>query len=247
MPSFVRTLSKRFHLGSSFSTTNSSTKIEYQACKNELKRNKSLRSLNLIDCLVSLMGDESFDDIYYNLMLWSFKPDHSLTPPSEAFLEIIKQHSICSFHLVCITMPEFVQNHKKTRIVENVIPSLLALTKITGFVEFECSSNLKDYDYDLRSAPLSKLIDALGVSKTQNNMELIIVEALRSNGAIKKNALYTIEDSLKIIECSILSSLKKRFHIIQTPCKTPLHDKDCSELTEDEPIKWNERFLYIHY
>ncbi|KAI8094701.1 hypothetical protein BDF21DRAFT_99565 [Thamnidium elegans] len=69
-------------------------------------------------------------------MLWSFKPDHSLTPQSKTFLEIIK-HSLCSFHLVCRTVPEFVQNHERTHFAENIIPSLLTLAKIIGFVEFK--------------------------------------------------------------------------------------------------------------
>ncbi|KAI7890255.1 uncharacterized protein EV154DRAFT_422357 [Mucor mucedo] len=69
-------------------------------------------------------------------MLWSFKPGHSLTPQSEAILEIIK-HSLCSFHLVCRTVPEFTQIYERTHFVENFIPSLMALTKITRFIEFE--------------------------------------------------------------------------------------------------------------
>ncbi|KAI9266117.1 hypothetical protein BY458DRAFT_512699 [Sporodiniella umbellata] len=69
-------------------------------------------------------------------MLWSFKPGHSLTPQSEAFLEISK-HSLCSFHLVCRTVPEFKQNRERTHLVENFIPSLMALTKIIGFIEFK--------------------------------------------------------------------------------------------------------------
>lgn len=39
--------------------------------------------------------------------------------------------------------------------------------------------NLVDYDYDLRGAPPSKNIDALGILSTQNNMELIVVESSR--------------------------------------------------------------------
>ncbi|KAG2210465.1 hypothetical protein INT47_002407 [Mucor saturninus] len=121
-----------FHFGTSFSSTNPLTKSEYQACENEQKSNKSLRSLNLVDCLVSLLGDEPFDT--YNQMLWSFKPGHSLTPQSEAFLEIIK-YSLCSYYLVCRTVPEFTQNHERNHFVENFIPSLMALTKITRFIE----------------------------------------------------------------------------------------------------------------
>lgn len=127
-------MKKVFHFGTSFHFTNNLTKNEYQACREEQKAIKLLKSLNLLDCLVSLLGDEPFDT--YNQFLWSFSPDHSLTPQSKAFLEIIR-HSLCSFHLVCRTVPQFVQNHERTYFVENVIPSLLALTKIVGFVEMK--------------------------------------------------------------------------------------------------------------
>ncbi|KAG1136842.1 hypothetical protein G6F37_011750 [Rhizopus arrhizus] len=276
---------------------------EYQACRDEQKANKSLRSLNLVDCLVSLLGDEPFDT--YNQMLWSFKPDHSLTPQSKAFLEIIK-HSLCLFHLVCRTVPEFVQNHERTHFVENVILSLLALTKIIGFVEFKwCETpflsssclNLKDYDYDLRSAPFNKLIDALGVLKTQNNMELIIVEASRSGGhylkpnyyikrtvkrslntnklqygAIKENTAHTIEDSLKILECSVSALRKEVAHyknasletfkklkvyslqVIKTQVtlsETSLYDKNYWKFIEKRsaklPTNWNDRLCFVQY
>jgi hypothetical protein len=39
--------------------------------------------------------------------------------------------------------------------------------------------DLSEYDYDLRGAPSSKYIDALGTFTTQNNMELVIVESSR--------------------------------------------------------------------
>ncbi|KAI8970145.1 hypothetical protein BDF20DRAFT_889586 [Mycotypha africana] len=78
--------------------------------------------------------------------------------------------------------------------------------------------NLKDYDYDLRAAPFNKLIDALGILKTQNNMELIIVEA--SSGAIKENTSHTIEDSLKILECSVSALKKEVAHYKNASLKT---------------------------
>ncbi|KAI8635861.1 hypothetical protein BD408DRAFT_125657 [Parasitella parasitica] len=59
------------------------------------------------NCLISCLSGTT---------LWSFKPGHSLTPQSEAFLEIIK-HSLCSFHLVCRTVPEFTQNHERTHLL----------------------------------------------------------------------------------------------------------------------------------
>lgn len=80
------------------------------------------------------MDNEPFDT--FNQILWTFQPDHTLTSQSKAFLEIIR-HSLCSFHLVCRTLPEFVQNHERTHFIENVIPSLLALAKITRFFKFK--------------------------------------------------------------------------------------------------------------
>ncbi|KAI9328818.1 hypothetical protein BD770DRAFT_477964 [Pilaira anomala] len=270
------TLKKVFHFGTSFSSTNPLTKSEYQACENEQKSNKSLRSLNLVDCLVSLLGDEPFDT--YNQMLWSFKPGHSLTPQSEAFLQIIK-HSLCSFHLVCRTVSEFKQNHERTHFVENFIPSLMALTKIIGFIEFKwCETpflsssclNLKYYDYDLRAAPFNKLIDALGIMKTQNNMELIIVEA--SSGAIKEDTTHTIEDSLKILECSASALKKEVAHYKYASLKTfkrlkvyslqiirtqvtlsemSLYDKNHWKFIEKRsaklPTNWNDRLCFVQY
>ncbi|KAI7896644.1 uncharacterized protein EV154DRAFT_558258 [Mucor mucedo] len=270
------TLKKVFHFGTSFSSTNPLTKSEYQACENEQKSNKSLRSLNLVGYLGSLLGDEPFDT--YNQMLWSFKPGHILTPQSEAFLEVIK-YSLCSFHLVCRTVPEFKQNHERTHFVENFIPSLMALTKIIGFIEFKwCETpflassclNLKYYDYDLRAAPSNKFIDALGIMKTQNNMELIIVEA--SSGAIKEDTTHTIEDSLKILECSASALKKEVAHYKNASLKTfkmlkvyslqiirtqvtlsemSLYDKNHWKFIEKRsaklPTNWNDRLCFVQY
>ncbi|KAI9354169.1 hypothetical protein BD770DRAFT_325080 [Pilaira anomala] len=128
-------------------------------------------------------------------------------------------YSLTAFHLVCSSPPINISNHERTHFVENVIPSLLALGKTLDFIEFKwCESefisskmlNQKDCDYDLRSAPPSKCIDALGTLTTHNNMELIIVEA--SSGQLKENATHSIEDTLKILECGISSLRKEAAH-----------------------------------
>jgi hypothetical protein len=71
-------------------------------------------------------------------------------------------------------------NGKKKGEMEKKVTSVLIFfcRCETPFLSSSCL-NLKDYDYDLRSAPFNKLIDALGVLRTQNNMELKIVEASR--------------------------------------------------------------------
>ncbi|KAI9274429.1 hypothetical protein BDA99DRAFT_426540, partial [Phascolomyces articulosus] len=66
--------------------------------------------------------------------------------------------------------------------------------------------HMKEGDYDGRSIQSTKNIDAMGVLKTRNNMELITVWAPSS--MLKERTTHTIEDVMKILECSV-SSLKK--------------------------------------
>lgn len=197
-------IKKMCHFGTSLST-NHVTIEEYHDCNSDQMRNYSLRSLEVFECLVSLLEETSFE--CFNEVLWTYKAD--LTYEPKAFLEIIK-FTLCSFHLSCRSQQLFSQNHERTHFVENIIPSLLALAKVTGLVEFKwwekrkgllrerrpfidwflyyrCESpflssrllNQREYDYDYRSVPANKLIDALGILRTANNMELIVVEASR--------------------------------------------------------------------
>ncbi|KAI7868425.1 hypothetical protein BDF14DRAFT_1724649 [Spinellus fusiger] len=230
----------------------------------------------MFDCLVSLLEDASFDN--FNETLWAFKPDFTLTLPSKAFLDIVK-YTLCSFHLSCRSLQEFAQNHERTHFVENIIPSLLALAKVTGLVEFKwCESpslssrvlNQQEYDYDYRSAPPNKSIDALGIFKTWNNMETIFVEA--SSGILKEHTTHTIEDSLKILECS-MSALRKEashyknaskktfeelkvfsVHVVTTQvtlCEMSFHDENNWKVLETRtaklPTNWNDRICLVQY
>ncbi|KAG0938528.1 hypothetical protein G6F30_007717 [Rhizopus arrhizus] len=127
-----------------------------------------------------------------------------------------------------------------------------------------------DYDYDLCSAPFNKLIDALGALKTQNNMELIIVEA--SSGAIKENTAHTIEDSLKILECSVSALRKEVAHYKNASLETfkklkvyslqaiknqvtlsemSLYVKNYWKFIEKRsaklPTNWNDRLCFVQY
>lgn len=53
-------------------------------------------------------------------------------------------------------------------------------------------------------------MDALGILKIQNDMELVIIEA--SSGSLKENITHMAEDSLKIIECSVSALRKEATH-----------------------------------
>ncbi|CAO3690740.1 unnamed protein product [Rhizopus stolonifer] len=129
--------------------------------------------------------------------------------------------------------------------------------------------NQKDSDYDLRSVP-DKYNDDLGAITTNNNMELIIVEA--SSGQLKKNTTHSIEDTLKILECGI-SSLREEathyndaslstfmelkvygIHVIKsqvTLSEISLDDEThwkCIELRSTKlPTVWNDRIGLVQY
>ncbi|KAI7882102.1 uncharacterized protein EV154DRAFT_428405, partial [Mucor mucedo] len=58
------------------------------------------------------------------------------TSLAHLFLEIIK-YILCLFHFLCRSVHVFAQNHERTHFVERVIPSLFALEKLTGLVDFK--------------------------------------------------------------------------------------------------------------
>ncbi|KAI8888951.1 hypothetical protein K501DRAFT_267461 [Backusella circina FSU 941] len=158
--------------------------------------------------------------------LWTEKLDTDLNEHGEAFSQIIN-YSLTTFHLVSRALTISLSNHERAYFVENIIPFLLALGKLTKFLEFkwcetEFSSskimNLKDFDYDLHSAPRAKLIDVLGTLTTQNNMDLIIVEF--SSGISEENTNHYIEYTLNTLECAVASHRKEAAHYQQASLET---------------------------
>ncbi|CEG75932.1 hypothetical protein RMATCC62417_10903 [Rhizopus microsporus] len=178
----IHALKEIFHFGTSFSTNNSATAAQYRLYENEQKINKSLRSLDILEHAAYILNDVPYDE--FNSRFWTTNHD-GLTGTSRAFIEIMR-YTLCSFHLICRTTPKYMNNHEKPYSIENIIPSLLALARNTGFIEFKrCetgfhsikSLNLAEYDDDLCGAPPSKYIDPLGALTTQKNMGLVIFES----------------------------------------------------------------------
>ncbi|KAI7895279.1 uncharacterized protein EV154DRAFT_496495 [Mucor mucedo] len=141
---------------------------QYHQYEQDQGSNKSLNSLKLLDHLVYLLEEIPFDE--FNSTLWVTNVDN-LDQRSQTFLNVAR-YTLCSFHLITKTIPEHANNHERTYFIENVIPSMLSLAKNTGFIEFKwCETefrstktmNMAEYDYDLRAAPPSKYIDALGI------------------------------------------------------------------------------------
>ncbi|EIE76204.1 hypothetical protein RO3G_00908 [Rhizopus delemar RA 99-880] len=196
------------NFGTSFISDNPTTMNQYKNYERDQYENKSLRGHGLLDHITNLLENDNTESFVQRL--WTVEIE-GLSNKAVALLDIIR-YILTSFHLVFSDAALLTQNHERTPFIENIVPSLLSLSKITGFAEFkwcetEFTSNkyleLSEHDYRRSNA---KYADALGCLRTSNSMEIIIVEA--SSGKLKENTVHSIEDSLKLLECCVFS-LKK--------------------------------------
>ncbi|KAI9254753.1 hypothetical protein EDC94DRAFT_678836 [Helicostylum pulchrum] len=147
---------------------------------------------------------------FFVQQVWTSEIDR-LTNKAAALMEVLR-YTLTWFHLALKNSSLLVQNHERTPFIENIIPSLLALLKIAGFVEFKwCETQFTSIKHlDLNKSDYSnstmKYNDALDYFKMFNNMKIIIVEA--SSGKLQESTVHTIEDCLKLLESGI-SSLRK--------------------------------------
>ncbi|EIE84668.1 hypothetical protein RO3G_09378 [Rhizopus delemar RA 99-880] len=58
------------------------------------------------------------------------------TDKAAALLKIFR-YTLTSYYLAFSNISLLTQNHERTPFIENIVPSLLSLSKITGFVEFK--------------------------------------------------------------------------------------------------------------
>ncbi|KAF7729649.1 hypothetical protein EC973_004022 [Apophysomyces ossiformis] len=254
----------------------------YRRYMSDQINNSSLRSLHIFEYLVDILETVSFDSI--PATLWA-KADCSVSDSTtdltdntnelrSKFLDIAR-YALTGFHLTCLTPYSSAGNHERTCFVNYVIPSMMALSYVTGLVqmkwcETEFSSgkliDLEKWDFDLRNIP-NRFMDAIG-KMPDHDMEVLLVEA--SSGIEKEDVQHTIEDTLKILDCSTSSLLltaskykncdfelfKKLnifcLHIIRdkiTLLATRVHDGAQWEHVEVRsaiiPTMWSKRLLWI--
>ncbi|KAF1803619.1 hypothetical protein FB192DRAFT_1249554, partial [Mucor lusitanicus] len=159
-------------------------KAEYNANKEQQTNSSSLCSLGLLYDLVLLLGKVPYDDFLNQV--WNCEGDLNIGDHGKNFL-IVCKHILSTFHLVHRTPPMHVINHERSFFCESILPGLLALSKTIKFIEFKCwceakykatkTLYLKEGNYDGRSNLPAKYIDALGILKTHNNMEMVVVES----------------------------------------------------------------------
>ncbi|KAG2228546.1 hypothetical protein INT48_000313 [Thamnidium elegans] len=171
-------------------------------------------------------------------------------------MEVLR-YTLTSFHLALKNSSLLVQNHERTPFIENIIPSLLALSKIVGFVEFKCETQFTSSKYlDLNKSDYSnstmKHNDALGYFKMFNNMEIIIVEA--SSGKLQENTVHTIEDCLKLLESTFkklkvfgLQTIKNQVTLSELYMNNDTSWNFIEKRTATLPSSWDDRILLIQY
>ncbi|CAO3636384.1 unnamed protein product [Mucor hiemalis] len=143
---------------------------QYRGYEQDQRNNSSLRGHGLLEHIVNMLENDETDKFVQ--LLWTSEVE-GIDERGAALLKMIR-YILTSFHLVFSDVPLLTQNHERTPFTENIVPSLLALSKITGFVEFkwcdtEFTSNKylqsSEYDYEctnrcVQDVPISSMRNA---------------------------------------------------------------------------------------
>lgn len=121
------------NFGTSFIPDNPITMNQYKNYERDQHENKSLRGHGLLEHITNLLENDNTESFVQ--LLWTAEIE-GLSDKAAALLDIIR-YILTSFHLVFSDVPLLTQNHERTPFIENIVPSLLSLSKITGFVEFK--------------------------------------------------------------------------------------------------------------
>ncbi|KAI9472086.1 MAG: hypothetical protein EXX96DRAFT_597207 [Benjaminiella poitrasii] len=163
----------------------------------------------------------------------SFTSSNTVKYKAAALLEVLR-YTLTSFHLIFKNISLFAQNHERIPFIENIVLSLLVLSKILGFVEYETQFTSNKYldlnKSDYRSSTI-KYNDALGCFKIFNNTEFIF------------HTVHTIKDCLKLLEYGISSQRKEvilnKNSPIATFKKLKVFGVTLSELSINNDTSWN--------
>jgi hypothetical protein len=130
----IEALNQFINFATSFSQTNSTSKMLYNQYKNEHKENYSLKALGVFEYVRLLDNETSYESFVQEM--WKSKISNVQDSYRDTFLNIIK-YTLTTFHLVCRSPPINISNHERTHFVENVTPSLLALGKLVDSIGFK--------------------------------------------------------------------------------------------------------------
>lgn len=121
------------NFGTSFISDNPITMNQYTAYEKDQLETKSLRKYDLLNYILNLLENDNLEDFVKSL--WSTDIE-GLDSRSNQLLHII-QYILTTFHLIFRNISILTQNHERTPFIENIVPSLLSLTKVTGLIEFK--------------------------------------------------------------------------------------------------------------
>ncbi|KAF7725451.1 hypothetical protein EC973_009625 [Apophysomyces ossiformis] len=227
---------------------------EYDRYLEQQAKNKSLHLLpGIMEFITQLLSFE-FKDFPETIWTTQLKDG---TEESSMFAKIIK-YTLTDFHCHCLA-PSTVSTHERTAFVDLIVPSFRALAKVTGLVEFYwCEKelisskfvHLKDSDYNVKNIT-TKNIDGLGTARLgRTKMEEVLIES--SSGISQENVPHTLDDTIKLLECSTKSLLSEAsvrkeasfesFKKMKVYC---LHHVEVRSAVV--PTRWNERILWVKY
>ncbi|KAI7893714.1 uncharacterized protein EV154DRAFT_479012 [Mucor mucedo] len=231
----LEVLNQLFVFGTQYCVSAPLCKAEYNKYREQQINSVSLCSLGLFDDLILLLRKVSYDDFLDQV--WDWKGGPEINDHGKNFL-IVCKYILSTFHLVQRTPPMHVMNHERSFFCESILPGLLALSKITKFIEFKWYEAkykatkglyLKDGNYDGRFTLPEKYIDALGILKGTIIWRLrflnhqgikLSVTIIDNTGMVEEHTRYIIEDSMKILESNLASLREETCHFENVSLET---------------------------
>ncbi|ORX51560.1 hypothetical protein DM01DRAFT_1337077, partial [Hesseltinella vesiculosa] len=179
--------------------------------KENLNNHRNLSHLKSMEgCLQFLQTATSANFDSFPATIWTYGT--SKLPRSSKSMVSIMQYILTNYHKHCLC-PNPLNSHERTPFIELLVPALSAFGKVTNLVSFQwCEKEslankfvkMKEQYYSFKAG--SRFMDALGtltLTDTPKLAEIILVES--SSGLAEENAAHTIDDSIKLFECSAAS------------------------------------------
>ncbi|ORZ07374.1 hypothetical protein BCR42DRAFT_397289 [Absidia repens] len=220
-------------LGNSFPTSCSTSSVTDRPTSINLSEGSNTNQIRLLendDSFIQQMWTEGADGLAYEGMI---------------LLDIIRyilwQHSTW-FSAMCLFS---TQNHERTPFIENIVPSLLSLSKITGMVEFEwCETEFTSSKYlDLMENDYNQRPGNFGIEDYLKLLECGISPLAKEVVSNKESTTATFK-KLKVFSIQVI---KNQVTLSELYMHDPTSWCFVEKRTSTLPSSWNDRLLLIPY
>ncbi|ORX54959.1 hypothetical protein DM01DRAFT_1286184, partial [Hesseltinella vesiculosa] len=181
--------------------------------KENLNNHRNLSHLKSMEgCLQFIHTATSANFDRFPATIWTY--DTSKLPRSSKSMVSIMQYILTNYHKHCLC-PSPLNSHERTPFIELLVPALSAFGKVTKLVSFQwCEKEslankfvkMKEQDYNFKAG--SRFMDAWLTRPSMNpsNSDFVsLAISFALSGLAEENTAHTIDDSIKLLECSTAS------------------------------------------